>query len=312
MDSKVNYAAVGVFVLALGSLLIAGVLWLAVGAGNKKHYGTYLSIVNESVSGLNIDAPVKYMGVDVGKVKTIQIDPSHPQEVRLLFAIEAGTPIKEDTEAVLKTQGLTGIAFVELSGSTPESKVLLATAGNPYPIIRTKPSLSARLENVLTTVLAKLDSTAANVTAMFDDENRMAVKKILTSTSIVMATIAEQKAEINSLIANAAKTADSTSRAAPQIDPMLARVSKAADAVEKMANEAKLASTGAKKTLDEVGGGVRQFTGETLPELERLLGELSILSASLKRLSEQTERNPSSLLRGRQESPLGPGEKDHD
>lgn len=312
MDSKVNYAAVGVFVLALGALLIAGILWLAVGAGNEKHYGTYLSIVNESVSGLNIDAPVKYMGVDVGKVKKIQIDPTKPQQVQLLFAIEVGTPIKEDTEAVLKTQGLTGIAFVELSGSTPESKVLQATAGNLYPIIRTKPSLSARLENVLTSVLGKLDSTTANVNAMFDDENRMAVKKILTSTSIVMASIAEQKTEINKLITNAAKTADSTSRAAPHIDPMLARVSKAADAVEKMANEAKLASTGAKKTLDEVGGGVRQFTGETLPELERLLGELSTLSASLKRLSEQTERNPSSLLRGRQESPLGPGEKDHD
>lgn len=309
MDSKVNYAAVGAFVLALGTLLIVGILWLAAGAGNKKQYSLYLSIVNESVAGLNVDAPVKYMGVDVGKVKDIHIDPRNPQEVQLQFAIEAGTPIKEDTEAVLKTQGLTGIAYVELSGSTPGSKVLLATAGYPYPVIRTKPSLSARLENVLTTVLANLDKTAANVNALFDDENRLQVKKILANTSIVMSSIAEQKAEINSLIANAAKTAESTSRAAPHLDPMLTRISNAADAVEKMANEAKLASTGAKKTLDEVGGGVRQFTGETLPEIERLLGELSILSASLKRLSEQTERNPGSLLRGRQALPLGPGEK---
>lgn len=309
MDAKVNYAAVGAFVLALGALLIAGILWLAVGAGSKKQVGLYLSIVNESVAGLNVDAPVKYMGVDVGKVKKIQIEPSNPQEVQLLFAIEAGTPIKEDTEAVLKTQGLTGIAYVELSGSTPGSKVLLAKGGQPYPVIRTKPSLSARLENVLTTVLANLDRTAANVNALFDDENRLEVKKILANTSIVMSTIAAQKNDINNLIANAAKTADSTSRAAPHIDPMLERVSKAADAVEKMANEAQLASNGAKKTLDEVGGGVRQFTAETLPEVERLLGELSILSGSLKRLSEQTERNPSSLLRGRQELPLGPGEK---
>ncbi len=309
MDSKVNYAAVGVFVLALGALLIAGILWLAAGSGNKKDYALYVAIVNESVAGLNVDAPVKYLGVDVGKVKSIHIDPSKPQEVRLLFAIEKGTPIKEDTEAVLKTQGLTGIAYVELSGSTPSSGILLATAGNPYPIIRTKPSLSTRLENVLTTVLANLDRTSANVNAMFDDDNRMEVKKILASTSIVMSTIAAQKTEINSFIANAAKTANATSQAAPNIDPMLARISSAADAVEKMANEAKLASTGAKKTLDEVGGGMRQLTGETLPELERLLGELSALSVSLKRLSEQTERNPSSLLRGRQPLPLGPGEK---
>lgn len=309
MDSKVNYAAVGGFVLALGALLIAGILWLATGLGNKKDYELYLSIVSESVAGLNVDAPVKYMGVDVGKVKSIQINPAKPQEVQLLFAIEKGTPVKQDTEAVLKTQGLTGIAYVELSGSTPDSAILIATAGSPYPVINTKPSLSARLENVLTTVLANLDRTAANVNAMFDDDNRMEVKKILSSTSIVMSTIAAQKTQINSFISNAAKTANSTSQAAPNIEPTLARISRAADAVEKMANEAKLASTGAKKTIAEVGGGMRQLTGETLPELERLMAELRDLSASLKRLSEQTELNPSSLLRGRQPLPLGPGEK---
>lgn len=309
MDAKVNYVAVGVFVLALGASLIAGILWLATGSGNQKDYRLYLSVVNESVAGLNVDGPVKYMGVDVGIVKRIHIDPSKPQEVQLLFAIKNGTPIKEDTEAVLKTQGLTGIAYVELSGSTPNSGILLATGGSPYPVIRTKPSLSARLENVLTTVLTNLDRTAANVNAMFDETNRKEVKTILASTSALMSTIAAQKSEIHSFIANAAKTANTTSQAAPNIEPTLARIKSAADAVEKMANETKLASTGAKKTIDEVGGGMRQFSGETLPELERLMGELSALSASLKRLSEQTERNPSSLLRGRQPLPLGPGEK---
>ncbi len=308
MDSKVNYAAVGIFVLVLGAMLIAAILWLAVGAGGKKHMDFYMAIINESVSGLNVDAPVKYLGVNVGKVRTIKLDPANPQQVLLIFAIEQGTPIKQDTEAVLKTQGLTGIAYVELSGGAPNSPPLLAEPGL-YPIIRTKPSLSARLENVLTTVLANLDHTAASVNAMFDDENRMAVKKILTNTSIVMDTIAAQKKEINNLISNAAKTADATARAAPHIDPTLARISSAADAVEKMSDETTLASTSARKTLEQVGSGVRQFTGETLPEMDRLLGELKVLSASLRRLSDQTERNPSSLLRGRQPVPLGPGEK---
>jgi phospholipid/cholesterol/gamma-HCH transport system substrate-binding protein len=89
---------------------------------------------------------------------------------------------------------------------------------------------------------------------------------------------------------------------------MLGRISKAADAVERMAKEASLASTDAKKVFAEVGTGVQQFTGETLPETERLLAELNALLVSLRRLSEQTERNPSSLLRGRQPVLLGPGE----
>jgi phospholipid/cholesterol/gamma-HCH transport system substrate-binding protein len=308
VDSKVNYAVVGVFILALGAVLIASILWLAAGAGSKKYYKLYMAVMNESVAGLNVDAPVKYLGVDIGKVRTIQLNPSDPQEVQLIFAIEQGTPIKEDTEAVLKTQGLTGIAYVELSGGAPSSQPLVAGSGQ-YPIINTKPSLSARLENVLTTVLANLDRTAANVNALFDDENRAEVKKILANTSIAMNTIASQKEEITSLIANAAKTADYAARAAANIAPMLTRISNSADALGKMANEAALASTSTKKTVDQVGTGVRQFTGETLPEIERLLGELNALSASLRRLSNQTGHNPSSLLRGLQPVPLGPGEK---
>jgi phospholipid/cholesterol/gamma-HCH transport system substrate-binding protein len=40
-----------------------------------------------------------------------------------------------------------------------------------------------------------------------------------------------------------------------------------------------------------------------------LVGEVSILSASLRRLIDQTERNPRSLIFGRKPVPDGPGEK---
>lgn len=309
METKVNYAAVGVFVLALGALFIAGVLWLSVGLGKQKQYGLYLAIVNESVAGLNLDAPVKYLGVDIGKVRDIKLDPVNPQQVQLLFAIEEGTPVKSDTEAVLKTQGLTGIAYVELSGGSPNAPPLIATEGSPYPIIRTKPSLSARLENVLSSVLANLDRTAANVNAILNDENRAAFSKILADTSAVMATLETQKTAMSQSIANAAKTTENTARASARLEAMFQRISNSADAVQKMANEAGLASSSAKKAVDEMGTGVRQITGDTLPEMNRLLLELGTLSTSLKRLSEQTEKNPSSLLRGRQEVPFGPGEK---
>lgn len=307
MDAKINYAAVGVFVLALGAVFVASILWLAVGAGNKKDYDLYGAIIRESVAGLNIDAPVKYLGVNVGKVQKIQLDPANPQEVHLLFAIEKGTPIREDTEAVLKTQGLTGIAYVELSGSSSESLPLAVVASGQYPMIQTKPSLSARLENVLASVLAKLDRTSANVDALFED-NRTEIKNILASTSIVMSSIASQQMDIKRFISSAANVADDAALMVPHFDPMLDRISRAADAVEKMAKDTALVSKDAKKVFTEVGSGVHQFTGKTLPETEKLLVELNALLVSLRRLSEQTERNPSSLLRGRQPVLLGPGE----
>ena len=98
MENKVNYAIVGAFVLALSAILIAGVLWLAAGGNTQKKYAPYQSIIQESVAGLNLDAPVKYLGVDVGKVSAISIDPNDSRQVILRFLIERGTPIKQDTE----------------------------------------------------------------------------------------------------------------------------------------------------------------------------------------------------------------------
>ena len=185
-----NYALVGGFVLLLGTVLIAAVLWLASGGAFQKQYDLYQAVENESVAGLNLDAPVKYNGVDVGKVREIHLDASHPQRVNLLFAIERGTPIKEDTVAVLKTQGITGITYVELNGGALNAPPLHTAPGAQYPEIRTRPSLSARLENVLTSVLAKLDNTSSSINAVLSEENRAAFKSTLTDIALVARTIA--------------------------------------------------------------------------------------------------------------------------
>jgi len=306
---------VGAFVLVLGAALIAGVLWLASGGAWQQKYDLYLAVSDESVAGLSLSAPVKYNGVDVGKVREIRLDQDNPERVILLFAIERGTPIKEDTEAVLKIQGLTGIAYVELSGGARESPPLRASAQSPYPVIRTKPSLSARLENVLTTVLAKLDSTSSSINAILGDENRAAFKSALADIAALSRTLAARKETLDAGIANAARTFENGARVTAQIGPVIERMGpviermgRSAEAVEKMGNEAALASANAGRTVDSVGADVKRFTAETLPELERLLGELSVLSASVRRLSEQTERDPRGLLFGRKAVPDGPGE----
>lgn len=303
-----NYAAVGAFVLVLGAVLIAAVLWLASGGAFQKKYDRYLAIEDESVAGLNLNAPVKFNGVDVGKVREIRLDPNNPERVILLFAIEHGTPIKEDTVAVLKTQGLTGIAYVELSGGAPNAPPLHASAGNEYPVIRTKASLSARLENMLTSVLAKLDSTSNNINSVLGDENRTAFKSALADIAIVAHTVAARKATIDAGIANAGRTFENTSRASAEVRPVIDHIGRSATAIEKMGNEVARTSASAGKTVDSVGADVQRFTAETVPELERLLGELGVLSASLRRLSEQTERNPAGLLLGHKPVPDGPGE----
>ena len=282
METKVSYSIVGAFVLGLGAVLVAIVLWLASGGAWQKDYDRYLAIVNESVAGLNLDAPVKYNGVDVGRVSRIDLDHANPQRVILSFAIERGTPVKEDTIAILKTQGITGITYVELSGGAMDSPPLRAVAPNHDPVIQTRPSLSARLENVLTSVLGKLDSASNNINALLSDENKAAFSAILQNS------------------------AQATAKIAPLID----RVGRNADAVGKMGSDLSNAGASAAKAADGVGAGVKRLGTDTLPELEHLLGELGTLTTSLRRLSEQTTRDPSGLIFGHKPVPNGPGETD--
>ena len=282
METKVSFSIVGAFVLVLGAVLIGGALWLASGGAWQKEYDIFLAIENESVSGLNLNAPVKYNGVDVGKVRRIDLDRANPERVILSFAIERGTPVKEDTIAVLKTQGLTGITYVELSGGALSSPPLRTIPPNRYPVIQTKPSLSARLENVLTNVLGKLDSTSNNINAILSPGNQAAFKDILSNTA----------------------------QATAKMGPLIDRVGRSADAVGKMGDDLSKAGASASKAADGLGAGVKRLGTETLPEIEHLLGELGSLSNSLKRLSEQTTRDPSGLLFGRTPVPNGPGEQE--
>jgi phospholipid/cholesterol/gamma-HCH transport system substrate-binding protein len=312
METKVNYTIVGAFVLLLSGLLIAGILWLASGGGFRKTYDLYQALVDESVAGLSLSAPVKYRGVDVGKVKDIRIAPDNPELVQLIFAIERGTPVKEDTEAVLKTQGLTGIAYVELSGGSRESPPLRAKVAGAYPEIRTKPSLSARLENVLTTVLAKLDSTSDSVNKILSEENLAAFKSTLADLSVLSRTLAARKDTIDSTLASAGRTFDNSARITAQVSkdlgPLLERVAQSADAVKRMGDETAQAAASAGRTAESVGSDVKRFSADTLPELQRLLGEVNALTITLRRFIHETERNPRGFLFGRKSVPAGPGE----
>ena len=315
METKVNYAAVGAFVLVLSCLLIAGVLWLATGGAMRQQYDTYVALVGESVAGLNLNAPVKYRGVDVGRVREIALDPGNPQQVRLVFAIERGTPIKEDTEAVLKTQGLTGIAYVELDGGSASSPPLRAVPPALYPSIRTRPSLAARLENLLTTLMAKLDATSGGINRLLSEPNVAAFSNTLADLSTLTRTLAARKDTIDAGIASAARTFEHSARLSAELGPVIERVGASADKVGASADKvgtlgdaATQMSQSAGQTIKSIGADVKRFSADAGPDLQALMGEMNVLATSLRRLIEETERNPRGFIFGRQPAPDGPGE----
>ena len=308
MDDKVNYTAVGVFVIGLGAVLVGVVLWLAAGGEWHKKTELYQSLSNESVAGLNVNAPVKYRGVDVGKVKDIELVPDNPQQVQIVYAIDRGTPIKTDTIATLTTQGLTGIAFVELSGGSPSAPALVPKVPGEVPVIPTKPSLTARLEQVLTRVMASIDKTSRTIDGVFTDENKKSLANSLANIAAVTRTLADRRDSIDAALRNTDRTMANAARLGAKLDDTLARIDKAADSFDGMSRRFDATAANANQTITGVGTDVQRFTNETVPQLESLMDQLGVLSGSLRRLSEQTERNPKSLIFGKVPVPKGPGE----
>jgi phospholipid/cholesterol/gamma-HCH transport system substrate-binding protein len=308
MEAKVNFALVGAFVMVLTTALIAGLLWLSSGKYYRKSYDTYLTYMTESVSGLNLNAPVRYRGVEVGRVRQIALAPGDVEQVQVTLDIDRGTPVKEDTVALLETQGLTGIAFVDLTGGHRSSPPLRAQPGQEYPVIQSTPSLMTHLETSVPALLADLERVTNNLNALVSEDNRKAVKGTLADLEVLSRTLAARSATIDAGLADAARTMQNTARFTAQLPSLVQRLERSADAFDQMANRLASAGASATDTLEGSRADVQQFTSETLPEVHELVAELRGLTATLQHVGDEVERNPAILLAGRPPAKRGPGE----
>ena len=307
MTNRYIYAMVGLFVLLLGGAWLAISVWLTLG-DYSKNYITYRVYIDESVSGLYLDAPVKYRGVEVGKVREIGLNPVVPDQVMLTLDVEAAAPIREDTLAELSVQGLTGIAFLELKGGTLDAPVLTAKEGEEYPVIPSAPSFFARLDTSATALISNFNALANNLARWLDEEGRQSLREILTNINTITAAGARRDNELEQTITNAAQMMANGAEATEQLKPLLTQLETTAVSVGGMADSIAAAGDSLDQYIDRSGSGVQQFSQQTLPELGSLVTELRQLANTLKNVSEKLEDDPTALLYGNTSQPLGPGE----
>ncbi len=320
MEPKVNYVLVGSFVAFLGAAVLVGILWLGK-TDYRGLYDRYEAHMKESVAGLSVNSTVKYRGVDVGRVRDIALRPDNPEEVLLILDIARGTPIKTDTRAVLETQGLTGLATVNLTGGSREAPALVALEGQNYPVIKTGPSLFFRLDEAVSRLLSEeglaqlivhLDSAAVGVAKMLDEENQTLLKRTIKDLSDVAQTIASHKTQIDQSLNGAAKSADNlvkvTASLNAEVPMLLANINKSVAALGTATDELARTSKTVGTVVNESKPELQQFSKRTLPEAGLLVTELRQLTGTLTRVARELEREPSSLVFGRKAPPRGPGE----
>ena len=280
METKANYVAVGAFVLACVIGLVVTILWLA-GIQYSQEYAYYQAYFKGAVTGLAKGTSTRYNGIEVGRITNLEFDPGDPQRVIVTMQVQPNLNIREDSVASIESQGFTGATFVEITGGTAKSSLLEAHEGQRYPVIHTKQSTFAQLQQSAPEVVAKLDVAVSRLNDLLKDDNRRAIAHVLSNLDETSQVIARRSADIDATIANANKAMASLSEASNNLAPALDKVDLTVAKYGKVADDADAF-----------------INGDGLAQLSDLIGEMRRLVANLTQASDQLNRQPTKLLFG--------------
>ncbi|HBC58147.1 MAG TPA: hypothetical protein DCZ03_13375 [Gammaproteobacteria bacterium] len=308
MESKVNYTAVGLFVVILSAALIGLGLWIGADI-SPKDYRRYDAFFNESVSGLNANAPVKYRGVTVGRVSHIQLSPDNPQQVLVEMEIEAHIPITVATYATLSVQGITGIAHVELEGGDPLAAALHAHEGQHHPIIPTKPSLFTRIDDAVSEVYSTLGVLSEDINMLLSDENRESVRMTLRNVAALTEVFSGKSTDLEKTFSDTANIIANVEVATENLPTLMSGLEQAVDEFNQTAGSVRGMTTGIDEMVNDVHMELNRILRTSGPEMTVLIERLNTLAEEISLLSRKisTESNPL-LFRPTQLKP-GPGEE---
>jgi phospholipid/cholesterol/gamma-HCH transport system substrate-binding protein len=128
MEIKARYVLIGLFTLASIVAGFAFVYWLETTGGLGKRT-SYEVRFHNTVSGLLTGSAVLFNGIRVGEVTGLKLVPNEPKEIDVTITVDAGAPVRADTQASLDFQGLTGAAVVTLTGGSADAPPLKASPG---------------------------------------------------------------------------------------------------------------------------------------------------------------------------------------
>ncbi|HUJ45892.1 MAG TPA: MlaD family protein [Rhizomicrobium sp.] len=284
METKANYVAVGIFVMALVLGLVVALLWLT-GAQYAQEYAYYQTYFSGSVSGLGSGTSVRYNGIEVGRVSKLNFDPNNPKMVQVVMQIDPKLQIHSDSVASIASQGLTGGSFVEIDGGSKSAPILKPQYWGDIPKIRSKPSTLQQIEQTAPELIAKLNRAAdklnvalTGVNDVLNPKNRAAISGILVSLDKTTGVLAARSTDIDNTLRNFSSASDKINVDLSDLRTTLGDADKAV-----------LSIGSAAKTLD---------TTISTAQVGQLTSDLRGLVRNLNRLSNQLEREPTRLLFG--------------
>jgi len=124
MKTHTQKIRLGIFIFISGALLVFLILYFAANKLFEKSDIYYVSYHDVSVSGLEVGSPVNYLGIKIGTISNIFIDPQDINSIIVELSLQPGTPIKKDAYADIVSLGITGLKTIQIRGGSNEADFL--------------------------------------------------------------------------------------------------------------------------------------------------------------------------------------------
>ncbi|MCY1396049.1 paraquat-inducible protein B [compost metagenome] len=304
METRAHHVMIGLFtvLVVVGAMLFG--LWLAKSSVDTA-FKDYEVVFNEAVSGLSRGSPVEYNGIKVGDVILLRLDPKDPRRVLARIRVSGDTPIKEDTQAKLALQGITGTSLIQLSGGTPQS-LELKGKDNKLPVIVASPSPIARLLTNSNDLMTSINMLLENANRLFSPQNVDRFSATLENLEQTTGVIADQRDDIRVALQQLGQfskqanvTLEQTSSLMRNANSLLSNQGKQAMGSAQQAMQSLAQSTATLNKMlmsnqEAINSGAQGFS-----ELGPAIQELRNTLASLRTIARRLETNPGGYLLGR-------------
>lgn len=299
MENRSHALLAGLFTLLLGLAALASIWWFG---GRHEATKEYTVVTRQNVTGLSLQGQVRYRGIRVGKVQSIELDPQDVRNILVRINVDRAVPVTQGTTAKLGYQGITGIAHILLEDRGADATPLVGGEGES-PRIAMQSSLIEELSDAGTATLRQARDLLTSANQVLDAENRQHLTNILANLDATTGNTNAATRQLRQLLApenvrllqaTLARAEQAAGEAAPALVEarrLLVRLQSVSEKLDQLIG-------------DPSPGGV----GALAPRLNELGSELSASSRQLNRVLQMLEESPQSLIFGVPQAAPGPGE----
>ncbi|WP_331374469.1 MlaD family protein [Sinorhizobium chiapasense] len=261
METKANYAIVGFFTVLVIAAAFGFVYWMSQ-YGRSGQMVELIVNIPGSANGLSVGSPVRFNGINVGTVRNLAIDANDPRFSLAVTEVSADAPVLTSTRATLEVQGLTGAAYIELSGGNKGDENILKTAlenGTQARILADQSSVTSllatadqildRANGAISDIQGFVTDVRGPLTATIGNAERFS--KALADNSGAIDEFLKSVGELSTTISAASQKLDSTLAGADtlikSVDPK--KIDRIVSNVEQVSNDLKNASGGVSETI---------------------------------------------------------------